>query len=499
MSDNQPRSPRSKAPARTEIASRTESEGRKPAPLFVLTKGGTRVELVAQARSDGRENLPESGAREPNEIETAIWREHERQHIELVEQTRNGLRELSMRFDALEDHLPGHQDVLASIAESLAEIETDLATDHTVVSLRQEQQLRRRDLRAFVREHRLVREANYPASRMLHFGIVALVVVGESLGNAEFFAPVSALGLVGGFLQAVGVSLVNVVSGVLTGFFCLRGLNHSNRHLRVLAGAGAIAYAFFALGFNLAVAHYRDLAATIGVNVHASLYRLLGSPLDLSLPSAALFAIGLIASLLALWKGFRLDDVVPGYGERHRRFVGAGQDLEQSTNGLRRQVLGRVEAVPELCRAVVRRASEDVQQMHLTKVRAQRALEAYEAQRAHLEDRCEVFLRRYRDENRAVRTKPGPAYFDTFPTFPQAIDCTPVTEMVERLGRAADLLDELKAEEHRSRGGQAARVQYAAARFEACLAERLHQADAGRGDGSEHSIGSGSDSPGDVS
>jgi hypothetical protein len=465
----------------------------------VQIEAGKRVELVAQARADGRENLPESGARDPNEVETAVWREHERQHLELVELTRNALSDLSMRFDGLEDQLPSQQDVLASVTESLAGIENDLAIDHTVVPLRQEQQLRRRDLRAFVREHGLAREANYPVSRILHFGIATLVVVAESVANAEFFAPVSTLGLVGGFLQAVGVSLVNVVSGMLAGFFCLRGLNHSNRHLQVLAGTGVIAYAVLALGFNLAVAHYRDLTTTLGALAGFSLNGLLGSPLGLSLPSAALFAIGLIASLLGLWKGFRLDDEVPGYGECHRRFIAAVGDLERSTCELRSRVLRRVEAVPERCQAVVRRADDVVRQMHMTKVRAQRVLEAYEAQRAHLEDRCEVFLRRYRDENRAVRTKPEPAYFQTFPAFPRAIDFASFNELVEGLDRAAELLDELKAEEHRTRGGQAARVQHAAGRFETCLAERFRRADAGRGDGSEHSIGTGSDSPGDVS
>ncbi|MEP7027098.1 MAG: hypothetical protein ABI960_00755, partial [Candidatus Eisenbacteria bacterium] len=200
-------------------------QGSDDSPYFVLTQGGQPVELVAHARADGRVNLPDSGAQEPNEVETAICREYERQHLALVEQTRNELRSLTATFEELEDQLPSRRDLVACVAESLAGVEHDLATDHAVVSLRQEQQLRRRDLRAFVRERRLAREASYPTSRLLHFGIIALVVVVESVANAEFFASVSTLGLVGGFLQAVGVSLVNVVSGVLAGYFCVRGLN----------------------------------------------------------------------------------------------------------------------------------------------------------------------------------------------------------------------------------------------------------------------------------
>ncbi|MEP7027097.1 MAG: hypothetical protein ABI960_00750 [Candidatus Eisenbacteria bacterium] len=261
-----------------------------------------------------------------------------------------------------------------------------------------------------------------------------------------------------------------------------------SRHVRALAGFGILAYALFALGFNLAVSHYRDLAAS-GVTAASNLFGLLGSPLDLSLPSAALFAIGLIASLLGLWKGFRLDDAVPGYGERHRRFIASDKELEQSTNGLRHQVLGRVERVPEHTRAVVRRADHVLKEMHGNTVCAQRALEAYAAKRAHLEDRCEVLLRRYRDENRAVRTKPEPRYFAAFPNFPAVVDDAPVNELLRRVARADDHLDELNAEEHRIRRGQADRVRDAAARFESCLADRLRQADAGRGDGSEHSTG----------
>lgn len=261
-----------------------------------------------------------------------------------------------------------------------------------------------------------------------------------------------------------------------------------SRNVRTLAGFGVLAYALFALGFNLAVSRYRDLAAS-GMMVASNLFGLLGSPLDLSLPSAALFAIGLIASLLGLWKGFRLDDAVPGYGERHRRFIAANRELERSTNGLRHQVLGRVEAIPERSKAVVRRADQVLKEMHGITVRAQRALEAYAAQRAHLEDRCEVLLRRYRDENRAVRTKPEPRYFAAFPSFPAVIDDTPVNELLQRVVRADHQVDELNTEEHRVRRGQADRVRDAATRFESCLTDRLRQADAGRGDGSEHSIG----------
>src|SRR5438093_2607759 len=65
------------------------SESRGSSPYFVLTTNGKPIELVARARADGRENLPESEAQEPNEVETSILREHDRQHVELVEHTRN--------------------------------------------------------------------------------------------------------------------------------------------------------------------------------------------------------------------------------------------------------------------------------------------------------------------------------------------------------------------------------------------------------------------------
>jgi hypothetical protein len=460
------------------------AEGRASTPYFVITNGGKPIHLVDQARADGLQNLPESSAIEPGEIESTVTREHERQHLERAERTQHELHELKVEFEELEDQLPRVENLESTVDQALAGIEHDLAADHTLPPLRQEEQRQRRDLRAFVRQHRLAREPRYPTSRLLHFGIVGLLVVAESLANAGFFAPVSTLGLIGGFLLAVAVSAVNVFSGLMTGFFCVRGLHHFRRPLRWLAGCGVVVYGLFTLGFNVALGQYRDLAATAGINAHLPLRGLLSNPLDLSLTSAALVVTGVIMSLLALWKGYRLDDPVPGYGEKHRNLVAASQALQQLTNSLRRRVLGRVEAAAERCQAILNRAEGIVKQLQAATVRAEHTLDGYETHRAHLEHQCELLLRRYRDENQAIRTNRAPTYFASFPIFPSLIDHTVPEELVARLGRASDALDGLKAEAHRLRREQADRVKQAAQRFEECLHEQFRRADEGRGDGS---------------
>jgi len=471
----------------------THSNG--AAPYYALTDNNARVELVAHARAAGRENLPEPDASEPNDVEVAVHREHERRHRDLVERTRIELQGLTAELAKREEKLPTPRNLQLEVEEASAAVERDLAADTAIVPLRREQQLSRRNLRAFVREHQLGRDADYPRSRLLHLGVVAVIVVVESVANLSFFSEVSQLGLLGGFLLAVGASLVNVSTGLLAGYFALRWRNSPHARLRRIALVAVAGYVVVTLAFNWGLASWRDSAAISGANPDAHLGGLFRDPLSLSFHSAALFLVGLIASGLALWKGYRLDDPVPHYGDRHRRFTAADQGLEQASERLRRTVLAHAESVPDRCRRLVREAGQHLEELGRTVTRAEKAVEAYEAERERIERWCCQWLRRYRSENSSIRTSPAPAYFSIYPSFPSQVDAGPVESLKRRLRHAARAVEAVKAEANRICSAQSARVAEARRRFEAALGHLLHEADHGRGDGSTR--GEGSPSPGE--
>jgi len=444
---------------------------------FVSLEGGERIELTQHARAAGRENLPAPWATEPNEVEAAIWREHEGRHTELVEQTRNELRECAAAFEASSNQLASTTDLGTAVGDAAADLERELAADRSIPALVANRDLSRRDLRMFVREHHLNREPRYPESPWLTVGIAALLVVAESWANSGFFAGSSFLGILGGFLQAVAISVVNVISGFAAGFFGLRWFHHRRLVPRTAGGTGLALLAVFALSFNAAVSHYRDLANIGSVTGTELVSGLLRHPLDLTLPSLALFATGLLAWGLALWKGFRLDDAYPGYGDIHRRFRLSEKALVTTLDALRARILDRIVRIPQGCWAIVKRDGEVLGELDEIVLRAHRAFEMYETTREHLKDRCELFLRRYRDENRAVRTAPEPPHFSVYPEFSPRVQAREVAYLQDRARVAREEHGALQATAQRIHFTNAGRIREAALRFDQHVLEQMGRAE----------------------
>jgi hypothetical protein len=459
------------------------------APYYVQADGGARVELVAHARSAGLENLPESDAMEPNDVEAAVEHEHTRRHRDLIEQTRAQLRTLTAEFDRHEQQIPATKDLDVAVEQSRATIEHALATDDRLIPLRQAQQRRRRDLRGFVRDHQLTQPARYPASRLFHVGMLAALLVAESVLNMGFFVQTNSLGLAGGFIVAVAVSLTNIALGLAAGFFCLRWRNHREARLRRLATAGVVLYGLLTLLFNLGVAHLRDQTASAGAGTELHVDQVLRHPFSLTFASAVLFVVGVLASLIAARKGFTLDSATPGHGDVDRRFKAADEDFGGHQQALRQRILGEAEAVPELCRRIVRQAEETLEQLGQIVVQAERGLEGYEAERERLARWCHQWLRKYRSENEAVRTTPAPGYFSRLPEFPSEVDGQPVEKLKDRFQLDCRRLEELKVAARRICLDQSGRVEAARGRFEGFLQEALRRADTGRGEGSGRDAG----------
>jgi len=452
-------------------------------PYFQPGKSTKTIDLETHARATGRENLPETTARELSEAEAAVCRDHERQHLDLIERTRGSLRKLNATFDDLAEQVPCREDLAATVEDASNEVEHDFAATN-FESLKQQQEQSRRDLRLFTRENGIRREAHYPDSWWLHLAMVGVIAVIESVANAGFFAEASPLGMLGGFWQAVAVSVVNVTSGFLAGYFPFRWRHHHRPALRQTAAVGIAIYVVFAIGFNWAVARYRDLVTVSGVSDQRLLDALSNDPLNLGLHSCALFALGLLASGLSAWKGYRADDPIPGYRDRDHRFRRASEALGHAVDGLRGKVLARTKEIPDRCLQVTRSAEGLLERMEEVSVEAVRAIERYESAREQIEDHCEVMLRKYREENRAIRTTPPPAYFESYPAFPSQVGRSVIEALERHLVTTRTQLDSLKAESRRIRIENPARVRGAGQRFENFLSEQLLRADANRGDGS---------------
>lgn len=188
------------------------------------------------------------------------------------------------------------------------------------------------------------RAAVYPKSHILHFSVLASLVLFEGLANAYFFSAGSDLGLLGGWLQAITVSFTNVIAAFfLIGFLGLRHM--SNPHKRIhggLAAAGTLVGVLTLLALNLSAAHYRDLlefnAATLAMGasdvtglVLAPVSAAMADPFGIeTLEALLLLILGTTFAIIAAFKGRTFDDAIPGYGGVTRRLETASGELEKA-------------------------------------------------------------------------------------------------------------------------------------------------------------------------
>jgi len=193
----------------------------------------------------------------------------------------------------------------------------------------QESHLRdREDARRWLQDFRLgngrlTRPAVYPESLTLHYGIALVAIVGESLANSFFFAQGSELGLLGGWITAFFTSVANVVFSMLfAGFLCLRQTNHDKQFRKILGWMGFLVCLIILLFLQLAIAHYRELAMkSTDAEFISALPALWQHPFGLEdMQSFVLILIGISISVLAIWKGYTLDDEYPGYGNVYRKW-----------------------------------------------------------------------------------------------------------------------------------------------------------------------------------
>ena len=304
--------------------------------------------------------------------------------------------------------------------------------------------------------HRLSRAPRQPGSRAFTWVLMASVVLVEGLVNAWFFAGGSDRGLLGGAMLAAIFSAVNVLVGVMNGWFPLRWANHRNVAIKLLGIAVFPAVLSASVLLNAFIAHYRDTAqASPDVDVlRVALSGLLRDPVGLlNVESWLLFAMGTAFALVAVAKGFSLDDPYPGYGAHDRRRAAATELYEDA----RRDLLEQASQVQDEFMGQHRETIESLrgsssQRQQLLAARA-RNVSDFGSHETHLEDAARQLLTIYRTANETARTSPPPARFGRAFTFPDhALDRPEVRALLEDQGLEVDAeglireLDTLRAD-----------------------------------------------------
>ncbi len=264
----------------------------------------------------------------------------------------------------------------------------------------------------FRAEHGLRWDPHYPDSHLLHVAILVVLFVIETWLNSAYFAKASEFGLVGGLTQAAGIAVVNVFSSFVLG----RGaawIRCTRKGFVALGVVCGLLFAGWAIGYNLVVAHVRDLsAASPDASAREALHALRSDPLAFSdATSWLLLLLGGLFCAVAFADGAGWDDPNPGYTRLHRRLRAARADYLHAKQSMLEEALAhrtvslqRLGALSDRARSTAATLADAVHQKQTLVTQAKTFFEASDGA-------CNALLGRYRDANQRARTTRPPACF----------------------------------------------------------------------------------------
>jgi len=281
-----------------------------------------------------------------------------------------------------------------------------------------------RDLRGFEETNRLAPfSAVYKDDLLLSSSSVIAIALSEAVFNAFILQDLQANGLIGGLALALGVGVANVLMGVGTGLLGWRLLIHL-KPLRRFLGIGITAL-FMSAAFALHLA-LGDLREAITHNPTAQIdFLVILKPWRwfnyTSIPPFVLFAVGVATFLIAALKGrggtWGVVSPYWGHDTLDRRFRAAEAVLQDAKQNLKAAVQNAFDEERARLRAehaAQCQAMAEIRQLAAAAQGIKRTLgDSIEAEIGRLH----IWLRMYRDRNRAVRRTPAPDYFETYPGF----------------------------------------------------------------------------------
>ena len=268
-----------------------------------------------------------------------------------------------------------------------------------------------RNYKYFLYQNKLNREASCPDSAVLHWSFIILAVLLESIVNSFFFASASDLGLLGGLFQALFISLSNIGSALLIGIYVLPYKNHVDTKKQFRAKAATAFYIFSVFLFNLGAAHYRTLLEDDPLNAKINtIPHLLQDSLGINFEAWNLLIIGMLFVIVALLKGYKSDDVYPGFGEMHRKLKNASNHRGKRIEAMKS--INRI--IDEYSRQAVnssQNAKHKIKNYKDSIFQSEKVVSGFTKVVESAENVCNNALWEYRNTNVRVRSSKPPAYF----------------------------------------------------------------------------------------
>jgi hypothetical protein len=395
------------------------------------------LSIEERARKQGADGKPREDADSPDSEELRLGEEIERRARQAAEEYRASLELYDSRIrDAIiTSELRVEVESAGESAVSDFSIRAVNDANH-LAALEHEAKGRDAEYLAFRRKHRLERLPKVVTARERFFRgtVIGIFVVLESVLNGLFFAEGSEAGLIGGFVQAVVLSILNIGAAILFASYGMRLLIYRNYIVKAVGVLALLAYVAWLLGLNLAIAHFRDAYIASAGDVSAAVLweNFRSAPLVLSSAQSWLLALlGVGFSLSALISASGFDDRYLFYGEIGRaREEAFARFNNEKTVALEGFMTRRDEAVEQMTQviAALRRQEYDKRLAIDGRNRLHRDFSAY---LDHLAAAQQRLIAMYREANEEARSSAPPKYFRAAPWRPAFLEVPPLTSVPE--------------------------------------------------------------------
>lgn len=403
------------------------------------------LDLVKKGEKRGRANQPPQNADTYDSVENEIF-------TKLSDLRRQGLQ-------TFQDEMRVYSDRIRALSIEQRVTEISLATKEAIAEFRSRVHTGNDDLYTLARavhetekevadfkdEHGLRRTPHLPESHILHFGVIAFMLVVEGALNGNFLAQGLSGGVIAGVLSALVIALLNIGFGFLLGYYS-RNLCHKNSAFKLSGIASIISQVAFVLLFNLFVAHYRDALATSdpegAVRVAVVLFK--ENPLGLQdFNSWILAGMGILFSWFAFIDGFKWDDPYPGYGATSRK----NQKAHDYYNVAKQDLIEELADIKDVTSRAMALALDDMtkrKREYFDVIENQKRLcGAFNEYVDHVEAIQNHLLAIYRDANNMTREKPAPKYFSKNPKIQRPSNIKPdeppyTSQQINALMKKAD-------------------------------------------------------------
>jgi hypothetical protein len=374
-----------------------------------------QLNLGEKAKSRGQNNQPDSESTELDSIETEIITTIEGEKNHNYSTLLDGIQAYGNRITALSlDNITFEIKSAAENAISEFEAEARDGINQLENDTRQVQELHQ-ERNNFRKTNGLNRTARYPESRLFHTSIILFLFLIESILNANFLAVGLENGILGGFIEALAISTINIFVSLGAGVFLYPQVNHKHLKWKIFGWISILIYLAIMILFNLLVAHYRlalasnqpELASTL------ALQSLINNPTDLhEFHSWLMISIGCIFSITASIDGFKMNDPYPGYSNLDRRYKSALNDYSSH----HADIIDNLREIKDDSISNIHQSknilSERRTDFDNILVNRQSLINAFEQRILYLQDCARHLINIYRDANIASRSTKPPLYFN---------------------------------------------------------------------------------------